>query len=169
MFSEEDEGFMRMALGFAENALRNDWIPVGVTFVGPSGAVIAHGTKDGTKHPRFDHAEHNGCYEALWAGRAGLRDLSGVTVYSTMEPCVMCMSMLMSVRVERIVYAMEDSYGGGSFILRSPELPARFQTQLPQLEGGCLREESRTLLRMFFASATGGWGNQENPLVQACL
>lgn len=170
MFSRQDEQYMHLALAQAYNALRQGWVPVGAVFIEGS-HVIAYGTKDGTKHPRFDHAEHNGCYQALWAGRDGPRDLRGVTVYSTMEPCVMCMSMLMTTRVERIVYAMEDPYGGGAYLLTSPDRPTRFKEDIPMLEGGCLREESKVILREFFTqqSESSNWSDQANPLVVACL
>ena len=146
--SEQDEGFMIKALEQAEIALNNDWIPVGAVFV-KSGRIITHGTKNGMVHTLFDHAEHNGCYQALWS-RDGPKNLSGFTVYSTLEPCLMCLSMLMTVRVSRVVFGLKDPYGGGSFILSDAKLlPARFRDEHPVIEGGILEKSSRALLRRF--------------------
>ncbi len=164
--AQTDEDYMRRALEQAAIALKNNWIPIGAIFV-DGGRIITHACKDGIHHPLFDHAEHNGCYQALWS-RKGPRNLQGVTVYSTLEPCIMCMSMLMTTRVTRIVYGLEDPYGGGGFLVRNPDLlPARFRDERPTLQSGVLAKESAMLLRDFFNSQEGApnWSNKENPLV----
>lgn len=166
-----DKDFMRLALEQAELALQNDWLPVGAVFV-KNCHVIAHGRKTGINHPHFDHAEHNGCYQALWS-RNGPRNLAGFTVYTTLEPCLMCISMLMTTRVSRIVYALEDPYGGGGFLLswRPSILPARFRKEHPSIEGGVLRDDSKDLLRKFFEKQTGAqnWSDKNNPLVRLAM
>lgn len=171
---DTDTRFMRLALEQARIAFRNSLIPVGAVFVHKE-RVIANGAKTGLPniHTLFDHAEHNACYQALWS-RDGARNLKGVTVYSTLEPCMMCLSMLMTTRVARIVFACEDPYGGGCKLLEKPAcLPMRFQDERPVAEGGLLREESRMLLREFFVSQkdTGqkNWSDPNNPLVQMAM
>lgn len=160
---------MQLALEQAGLALTNNWIPVGAIFVKDQ-MVITHGRKNGMNHPLFDHAEHNACYQALWS-REGPRNLEGFTAYTTLEPCIMCMSMLMTARVSRIVYGMRDPYGGGSFMLVNPGLlPDRFQKERPVIEGGVLEEASRDLLKQFFEKQTGrNWSNRENALVKHVL
>lgn len=165
-----DERFMLLALEQAELALKNDWIPVGSVFVRDL-HVVTHGRKTGINHPLFDHAEHNGCYQALWS-REGPRNLSGFTVYTTLEPCLMCLSMLMTARVSRIVYALDDPYGGGGVLLKNPSvLPARFREERPAIEGGVLRAASKDLLKQFFSKQVGAknWSNKENPLVKLAM
>jgi len=164
-----DERFMKLALDQAQLALNNNWIPVGAVFV-MGAKVIAHGVKNGTTHTLFDHAEHNACYAALWS-RKGPRNLEGCTVYSTLEPCMMCLSMLMTTRVSRIVFACEDPYGGGCKLLKRPScLPLRFQKEHPTVTGGVLRAESKELLRRFFVlqkdSGQKNWSDPDNPLVK---
>jgi tRNA(adenine34) deaminase len=171
---DDDRRFMGIALGHAEKALDNGWIPVGAVFVKDS-QVVAYGIKNGITHSLFDHAEHNGCYQALWS-RKGPRNLQGFTVYTTLEPCVMCMSLLMTTRVTRIVYGLRDPYGGGEFMLDGARLPARFRKERPVLEGGVLREESRALLRKFFLEQKRKkngrhqhWSDEGNPLVRLAM
>src|SRR3989344_6070804 len=126
MASNNEEGYMDLALEQAEVALNKGLIPVGAVFVHDN-RVIVHGRKNGIIHTLFDHAEHNGCYQALWS-RDGPRNLQGC-----------------------IVYALEDPYGGGVFMLADPSrLPERFRSEHPTIAGGLLREPSRTLLRQFF-------------------
>lgn len=165
----EDETFMRLALEQAILALKNKWIPIGAVFV-KDGQIVTHGRKTGIRHTLFDHAEHNGCYQILW-DRGGARNLEGFTVYSTLEPCLMCLSMLMAARVSRIVYGSPDPYGGGVMILKDPSLlPVRFKDRVPLIEGGVLLEESQRLLRQFFKNTVHTnsefWSNEDNPLVR---
>lgn len=165
----KDVQYMRFALDQAELALKQDWIPVGAVFVRDN-HVVANARKLGDKHALFDHAEHNGCYQVLY-DRA-LENLDGFTVYSTMEPCLMCMSMLMTTRVSRIVYGIEDPYGGGGFILKHPELlPERFQKKRPTLEGGFMRPESLGLLHRFFSEGRDerNWSDKDNALVKLIM
>lgn len=166
-----DERYMGLALDLAKVALDNDWIPVGAVFVRDN-RIIVHGRKvGGSLHALFDHAEHNACYQALW-DRAGPKNLDGCTVYSTLEPCLMCMSMLLTTRVSRIVYGLEDPYGGGGFILKHYwNLPPRFRTREPAFEGGVRAQESKALLRQFFERQRQGahWNDADNPLVRLAL
>lgn len=161
----QDLVYMRIALDHARFALARSWVPVGAVLV-HSGRVIAHGIKLGTHHVRLDHAEHNGINQALWS-RQTVRDLAGTTLYSTLEPCILCMSMIMTTRVSRVVYGLEDPYGGGSFILNAPNISERFRTERPAVKGGVLREESGRLLGQFFANPTTerSWGGAGNPLI----
>jgi tRNA(adenine34) deaminase len=168
--NERDEFFMQLALGHASLALKNNWIPVGAVIV-YDGRVIAHGAKTGIAHVHFDHAEHNACYQALWS-REGPRNLRGCTVYATLEPCLLCLSMLMTTRVSRIVYGLADPHGGGMFMLEHPEhLPARFQNERPEIVSNVLARESAALLREFFArpSDSRAWSNMDNPLVKLAM
>lgn len=164
---DQDVRFMKLALEQARLALQNNWIPVGAIFVKDS-RIAAQGTKNGMIHILFDHAEHNACYQALW-NRDGAKNLKGFTVYSTLEPCLMCLSMLMTTRVSKIVFACKDPYGGGGRLLENPAvLPVRFQNERPEIVGGVLESESKQLLREFFTTQQNSlhWNDQQNRLIQ---
>ena len=165
-----DLEYMKLALEQARVVLRHDRLPVGAVFVDESGHIAARGLKNGVTHPRFDHAEHNAIYQLLWDPK-GLKNLEGFTVYSTLEPCIMCMSLLMTTRVSRVVYGFPDAYGGGEFLLKSSSLSPRFQAKKPISQGGVLAEESQRLLRAFFSTqkADTFWANRSNPLVKAVM
>ena len=164
-----DREFMEHALRHAKTALQNDWIPVGCVLV-EKGRIISHGIKTGQHHARLDHAELNAINQALWS-REGPRTLSGVTVYVTLEPCMVCMSMLMACRVARVVYGLKDHYAGAaSFLTKASSLPPMYQKVKTRIEGGCLASESVALLREFFVhNEKGKTWDRDNPLVKHCI
>ena len=169
MATQEDNMFMEYALKHARTALENGFIPVGCVLI-EKGRIVSHGIKTGQYHQRFDHAELNAINQALWS-REGPRTLSGVTVYVTLEPCMVCMSMLMACRVERIVYGLPDKYAGSAlFLNKASSLPKMYQHVKPRVEGGCKSKESLKLLRTFFCDTENGqkW-DRKNPLVAYCI
>ncbi len=169
MHSRTDDDFMQLAIDQAKIALTNELLPVGVIFA-KDDHRIAHGRKTGEAHFRLDHAEYHACRSAL-SNRNGPRSLRGVTVYSTLEPCVMCMGMLLSMRVSRIVYAIPDPHGGGSYLLRAPRRirPERFKEDLPKLEqaSGKATASAAELFRQFFKQTRSTfWQDPDNALVK---
>lgn len=169
MHSWTDDDFMQLAIDQASIALANELLPVGVIFT-KDNHRIAHGRKTGEAHFRLDHAEYHACRSAL-SNRNGPRSLRGVTVYSTLEPCVMCMGMLLSMRVSRIVYAIPDPHGGGSYLLRSPKRlrPERFKNELPKLVQASAAATANVveLFRQFFRETQDPfWQNPDNELVK---
>jgi tRNA(adenine34) deaminase len=161
-----DEYYMKEALLEAEASLRQGLLPVGAVFV--RGGEIVHRTrKFGAKHPLFDHAERNGFEEYL---KPGVKDASDITVYVTLEPCTACLGLMLAAKVVRIVYALDDPYGGGVLSLRPDALPIRHRAQHPFILPNILRNESKALMKEFFEANDGEfWKNKENPLVRLCL
>ena len=98
------QGLMRRALRLARAAARAGEIPVGALVVGPEGEILseAHNETESLHDPTA-HAEveaiRNACREL------GTFDLKGCTVYSSCEPCPMCLSALYWAGIERICYA----------------------------------------------------------------
>jgi len=164
---EEDERFMALALEEGSLALQKDMLPVGAVAV-LDGRSIAFGRKTGYLHAHLDHAERNMCEQILWS--KGEKNARGITVYTNLEPCLMCLGLMLNIRVSRIVYSLEDPYGGGVCILNQHSLPMRHREDHPFITGGVLREQSIVLFRKFFQETESGfWKDKENPLVKLCL
>ncbi len=145
--SVEDEEFMRQALAEAELAYLKGEIPVGAVAV-KDDLVIGrgHNQKESLRDPTA-HAEMIALRQAAQA-LGGWR-LSGVTIYSTLEPCPMCAGALVMARVDRLVYGAADPKSGavGSLfdIVRSPRLNHRLK-----VKKGVLAQEAQELLDRFF-------------------
>ena len=102
-FSEDDRRFMQMAIDLSVINIEEGGGPFGAVIV-RDGKLISKGANrvvpnnDPTAHAEVV-AIRNAC-QAL-----GTFDLSGCTVYTSCEPCPMCLSALYWAGIERICYA----------------------------------------------------------------
>jgi tRNA(adenine34) deaminase len=108
--SDADVGFMREALGLAEDAAREGEVPVGAVAV-LDGVSVGHGrNRRETRRDPFAHAEMEALSEAV---RTLCRwRLSGVTLYVTLEPCVMCVGAMLAARIDRLVWGAKSPKAG---------------------------------------------------------
>jgi len=147
-FLEEDRRWMREALDLARQAAAAGDVPVGALAV-HEGRVVGRGfnRREADRSPLL-HAEVVALDEA--ARTLGAWRLLGVTLYVTLEPCLMCAGALVLARVDRLVYAAPDPKAGAVAslfqVLDEPRLNHHVQ-----VTGGVLADESRALLKGFFA------------------
>jgi len=141
--------FMRQALALAEEARALGEVPVGAVVV-IGGEVVGWGRNSPIAlNDPTAHAEMLAIRAAC--ARAGNYRLDGATLYSTLEPCVMCAGALIAARVETLVFAARDlRFGGvrGKFRLADSEL---LNHRVDVVEG-VLAADSARLLQAFFAS-----------------
>ena len=143
---ECDQLFMREALSLAEKAKNEDEVPVGAIVV-HRGEIIAraYNRREGDRCATH-HAEVLAIEEACRV-MGGWR-LPGVTLYVTMEPCVMCAGAIVNARVERVVYGTRDlRFGAYGSLLDLTSVPLN---HTPTVVGGVLEDECRELLTAYF-------------------
>lgn len=147
---EEHETLMSSAIIEARKALDNGDFPVGCVLAA-DGRVIAAGRRKNSKNGNcneLDHAEIVTLRE--FSALPERPEFSEITVYSTMEPCLMCYSALLLSGVRRIVYGYEDVMGGGcSLDLKA--LAPLYRTMTPVITPGILRDECLSLFQSFFS------------------
>ncbi len=145
-----DEYFMNMALAEARQALMRREFPVGCVLVHEN-QVLATGSRKGTSRGGKNETDH--------AEMTALRrleqeypdtDRSQITLYCTMEPCLMCYGAILISGLGKIVYAYEDVMGGGTSCDLSV-LPPLYRESRISVISGILRKESLQLFRAFFA------------------
>lgn len=162
---KNDEFFMQIALKEAELCIEEDVLPV-AALVTLNNHILAISRKTKEGNSRLDHAEKL-VLEKVLKGRKKAEQL---TLYTTLEPCIKCMGEILNSRLSRVVYALEDSYGGASCILKYDRLPTRHQNEFPGLKGGVLRSESKQIFRRFLETTSSEfWQNKDNPLVRVCF
>jgi len=83
--------------------------------------------------------------------RIGNYRLNGTTMYSTIEPCVMCAGAIVNARVERLVFGAHDERFGAVETLFKIGSDPRLNHRL-EITSGVLAENCRRLLQDFFRS-----------------
>ena len=141
------EAFMQEALEQARLALAAGEVPIGAVAVAGDRIVArAFNQPIGATDPTA-HAEVLVLRDAARA--IGNYRLTDVTVYVTVEPCLMCVGALVHARVREVVYgAAEPRTGALVSTIRGHESPGhnhRFG-----VTGGILEAECRDLIQQFF-------------------
>lgn len=152
--------YMAIALFIAYKAMVFNETPVACIFVhDASGEVLALGHNDtnrslnGTRHAEFmalDLLISQHIPADKKTDQKYLRDyFADVTLYVTVEPCIMCASALKQIGIGRVIYGCgNDRFGGNGTVLRINDdviLPRNYPAY-----GGILRTEAVQLLRNFY-------------------
>lgn len=141
--------FMKMALEQAERAFANGEFPVGCV-IEYQGEILVTGARTGTADGganEIDHAEILALKQL--AGLSQKIDKTRLTLFCTLEPCLMCFAATMLSGVSRIVYGYEDVMGGGTRCNPDHLMPLykdHPMTILPNV----LRKECLALFQAFF-------------------
>lgn len=152
------EKFMQIALSQAEEALAQGEFPVGAIFV-HNGSVVASGRRQNSQDQNdivneVDHAEIVALRNFL--NQRLTIPLTEITVYSTMEPCLMCYSTMILNGIRHIVYAYEDVMGGGTN-LPLEQLSPLYKEMKIEIVPHILRRQSLTLFKRFFSNSENNY------------
>lgn len=147
------EDFMRLALAEARQAELRDEVPAGAVVVSEEGKIIGRaGNSSIFLHDPTAHAEILALRQA--GRKAGNYRLPGTEVFTTLEPCPMCLMAMIHARVARLVYgAPEPKWGAAGSVLNlagTPGLNHRLE-----IVGGVLASECRDLIIEFFKRRRG--------------
>lgn len=128
-----NEELMREAIRLSEENVNNGGGPFGAV-IARDGKIVATGVNRVTaSHDPTAHAEVNAIREAC--RRLGTFDLSGCEIYSSCEPCPMCLGAIYWAHIGKLYYGNNktDAKNIGfddSFIYEELELP-RDRRRLP--------------------------------------
>ncbi len=145
--NERDIRCMKEALALAQEAASIREVPIGAVIVWESEIVGTGFNRREVDRSPLAHAEILAIAEA--ANRLRRWRLADCTLYTTCEPCPMCLGAILQARIPRLVFGCRDPKAGacGSVLDFSahPTLNHRVE-----VEGGVLADEASALLQSFF-------------------
>ncbi len=107
------EFYMNIAINEARNAGMRDEVPVGACIVDPTGQTISSaGNQTIERNDPTAHAEILAVRFAC--EKIGNYRLTEYTLYTTIEPCVMCAGALVGARIKRLIYGAADKRFGAA-------------------------------------------------------
>ena len=148
VLSETDCKFMALAMCEAEKAGKKGEVPVGAVIVREGNVVSrGHNTKETTDDPTA-HAE----IVTLKKGAKKLKSwrLTNVTLYVTLEPCLMCMGAIIQARVTRLVIGTMDPKAGACGSLYDLSTDYRLN-HIVEVRRGVMEADAAALLKEFFS------------------
>lgn len=139
---------MWRAIHIARDAVKIGEVPVGAIIVDDKDRILATASnRTITDTDPTAHAEILALRTA--ALRVGNYRLTGTTIYTTIEPCVMCAGALVNARVARLVYGAQDERFGAVEthfqLCTSPDLNHQIE-----ITSGVLAKECAALMQDFF-------------------
>tara|TARA_B100001989_G_C24309199_1_gene349615 strand:+ start:25 stop:495 length:471 start_codon:yes stop_codon:yes gene_type:complete len=143
---DKDIYFLEKTIQLAKKAFDEDEVPVGALLVDSNDTIIsAHYNNRQHSQIVTGHAEIL-CLQEANQKLSSWR-LEDCSLYSSLEPCLMCAGALISARIKRVVYACEDKKGGGQSCARLfSDVVTNHKVEFQYIQ----LKESQDLLKQFF-------------------
>jgi tRNA(Arg) A34 adenosine deaminase TadA len=141
---------MQLAIEEAVKAGQIEEVPVGAVLVDATGEVIARGHNETiTRRDPSAHAE-------MLAIRAACEKLdnyrlTGMRLYSTIEPCIMCMGAIIHARLDEVIFGARDPKWGAAGSLYDFSTDPRLNHRL-RITAGVAAQPCADLMKAFFAT-----------------
>ena len=148
-FSKKDKFFMNLAIKEAKKSFKKGNYPVGAVLV--IGGKIIGKTSNSLHVDKnlFSHAEINILHKYSSKIKKSVDILKEkIEIYTTLEPCLMCLGSSLMHRVNRIVFSCPYPRCGSTKLDKNT-LPKWYSEQWPKIEGGLFKEESYDLMMAY--------------------
>jgi tRNA(adenine34) deaminase len=147
---DSDAKYMQLAIAEAVKAGQIEEVPIGAVLVDATGEVVARAHNETiTRKDPSAHAEMLAIRAAC--GRIDNYRLTGMRIYSTIEPCLMCMGAIIHARLAEVVYGARDPRWGAAGSLYDFSSDPRLNHQL-RIVAGVNAEKCANMMRAFFAT-----------------
>jgi tRNA(adenine34) deaminase len=138
-----DDEFMRIALKEAEAALERGDRPIGAVIVHQGQVISRASCLSSSVKSKVAHAELNAILEVAPYLHEFGRDC---VIYTTCEPCLMCLGAIVMANIRNIVFGMPDNYTESRLAI---EAIPYVRSRIHRYTGGVLEDESIALFRKF--------------------
>jgi tRNA(adenine34) deaminase len=139
----DHEYYMRLALDEAITAGERGDLPIGAVIVHDNKVISKGSNRIFSLKTSINHAEINAihsCADYLYKyGRDSL-------IYTTLEPCIMCISTIIQSNIRNIIYALEDKYMNTRESISNVKW---LNDRIFNYVGNVLREDSENLIKKY--------------------
>ena len=151
-----DIEIMKTALSLADEAAKDDEVPVGAVVV-KDGEIVSVGRN------RREKGKNALCHAEIEAINSACEKLGGwrlwqCEMFVTLEPCPMCSGAIINSRIKKVTFGAYDKKAGccGS-VVNIFDLPFNHK---PEIVGGFMEEECAARLSEFFKKLREKRGNK---------
>lgn len=110
----DDKHYLDLAIVEAQRGFDQGGLPIGAVLIDKAGEVIGRGHNQRVqKNDPIAHGEMD-CLRN--AGRQ--RSYAGMTLYTTLSPCMMCSGTIVQFGIPRLVIGENETFGGNENFLR---------------------------------------------------
>ena len=141
----DDNFFMGAALDEARKAFSRGDVPVGALLVHEN-KILSAGSDMKSSDPT-GHAEMAAIREA--ASKLKRWNLTGCTLYVTLEPCPMCAGACVNARISRVVYGAKNFKSGAAGTLYNILDDSRLNHTC-EIKSGVMKNECLEILQDYF-------------------
>lgn len=141
---KNDIYYMNLALKEAKKAIKYGDIPIGCVIVMNNKVISKAFNKKEFNNNPIKHAEIIAIEKA--SKKLNTWHLDECTLYTTMEPCLMCAGAILQSRISRIVYGLPNNNFGE--VTSNNEVFKK--NKKIKIDGCICEEESKSLVQSFF-------------------
>lgn len=138
-----DIEYMQTAMQEGKKSLKSGDIPVGAIIVYKDKIIAKAHNKKEKNNCTLHHAEILAIEKANKKMKSPRLD--DMVLYTTKEPCLMCMGAILSARISKVVYGASDSRFGTSYLASDNNFNHKCECV-----GGVLEKECSSLITNFF-------------------
>jgi len=130
IISEAETSFFKRSIQLALEAGEEGNLPIGAV-ISIDGKIVSEG-RNAIWYPQFNPNKHaeieafRNMPEDLW------KSARNMTLYTTLEPCLMCVGAILLHHIGRVMYGSVDDYGGASLVFG--HTPTYFEVELSRIK-----------------------------------
>lgn len=143
--NDQDIKFMELAYKQAQIAYQNDEVPIGAIVVKDDEVISSAYNQREQNQMVTDHAETIAIMKACQVLHTWR--LEGCTLYTTLEPCIMCSGVIINSRIQRVVYGARETRWLSLESLMQYQEPLNHK---PEIVGNVLGDKCSKIIKKYF-------------------